>query len=492
MKLRPAAFFIRASVSALAVLTLLTALLSGCGGSAPSPSGSAADTTASAADTTAAAAETDIYSSLPKADYSGYAFRMLQYKEISTVSSFCDAESLNGELINDDIYNRTRVVEGSLDITIRLTLETLDNVNTIMEASILAGEDDYDVFWQHTSYMTQHFLSKGYLQDMSGVSELNFQNPWWDYSAIENISVGKKIFYAFGDLNLQLFDFQAVVAVNHDLVGNYQLEDPYDLTDAGTWTLDKFISLGSGVAADLNGDSKMGDDDLYGYGGGTTETMFGFWHACNTSLFSKDADNIPSYSGVSDKFAEVFSKLCTYFGDRSRCHLGDYTAMFKNGKLLFISCSVGNLSNLRESDVSYGIVPYPKYDEAQDVYYSFVTNQIQPTSIPMTNTYLSRTGTILENLSAQTYRLVRSDYFQNLLNQKYLRDDRSVTNLTAIYASPARFEWDHIYMWGNIADAVLGPGLSNAKADIVSSMAKYEPGVQAALEETLVYTGARG
>lgn len=468
------------------MLLLTAALLSSAFACADKKPSESADIT-TAEETTAADTETLLYENLPEGDYDGYNFRMIQYKETSAITAYCDATELNGEVINDDIYTRSRAIEQKLNIVINFTLETLEKVNTIMKNAIMSAEDAYDVFWQHSSFTTQNFLSKGYLIDQSKIDTLDFNNPWWNKSAIESISIGPKIFYGFGDINIQLFDFQSIITFNKDIIAEYNLESPYDLTEKNEWTIDRFFELGTAVAGDLNGNGKTDDEDMFGYGGYATATMFGFLHGCNTTLFEKDSENIPVYTGINEKYMSVYEKFATFIGNKTISRSNDnYTDIFTNGRLLFMSMSVGQLNPLREIKPDYGIVPFPKYDMDQDKYYSFVTNQIQPTVIPITNSDLSRTGTVLENLSAESYRLVRDDYFTVLLNYKYVRDETSIEMLNLIYESPACFEIEHIYLWANAQDVIAG-GLMKGNTDIASAMAKIEPKMLIAIDETTAY-----
>ena len=101
-------------LSAKILSVLLVILLVSCGGPSGSPSGAdtAADVTA---DAVIAETETDIYADLPKSDFGGYEFRIL-----NNISNFAMttmfAEELNGEPVNDAIYNRNALVEQDLNI----------------------------------------------------------------------------------------------------------------------------------------------------------------------------------------------------------------------------------------------------------------------------------------------------------------------------------------------------------------------------------------
>ena len=77
-------------------------------------------------------------------------------------------------------------------------------------------------------------------------------------------------------------------------------------------------------------------------------------------------------------------------------------------------------------------------------------------------------------------------YFKVLLNYKYVRDETSIEMLNLIYASPACFEIEHIYLWANAQD-VIANGLMKGNTDIASAMAKIEPKMLIAIEETIAY-----
>ena len=52
----------------------------------------------------------------------------------------------------------------------------------------------------------------------------------------------------------------------------------------------------------------------------------------------------------------------------------------------------------------YSILPYPKWDEAQENYYTMVDGGHQIQAVPLTTKNLERAGTILEALNAESYQ----------------------------------------------------------------------------------------
>ena len=90
--------------------------------------------------------EPDLYRDLPAGDYGGADFALLQYEETSAATSTVCVEELNGEAVNDAIYQRTLNVNERLGVNIVFEKTSLSAVNSIMSTSITAGDDFYQVF----------------------------------------------------------------------------------------------------------------------------------------------------------------------------------------------------------------------------------------------------------------------------------------------------------------------------------------------------------
>jgi len=99
--------------------------------------------------------------------------------------------------------------------------------------------------------------------------------------------------------------------------------------------------------------------------------------------------------------------------------------IFANGTALYCESSIEEAGGelLRDAKFDYGIVPQPKYDEAQKEYRCFAVGSYM--AVPTTNTDLSRTGLIYEALNAEGYRQIIPAYEETALKDKYLRDEES-------------------------------------------------------------------
>jgi hypothetical protein len=75
----------------------------------------------------------------------------------------------------------------------------------------------------------------------------------------------------------------------------------------------------------------------------------------------------------------------------------------------------------------FGIVPFPKYDKAQDNYYTVSHDEYSLLCVPVTAdpAKYQMIGAVTEAVAAEGYRSVTPAYFDIALKNKYSRDDES-------------------------------------------------------------------
>ena len=110
--------------------------------------------------------------------------------------------------------------------------------------------------------------------------------------------------------------------------------------------------------------------------------------------------------------------------------------MFPNGQALFLTTLFNNLILLRDSDMDYGIIPLPMYDEAQGEYGGYVGPTYS--SFWAIETFvedLERTGIITELLAYESMNHLTPAYYDYTLKGREVRDDESVECLEIICAN---------------------------------------------------------
>ena len=135
-------------------------------------------------------------------------------------------------------------------------------------------------------------------------------------------------------------------------------------------------------------------------------------------------------------------------------------------------------------EFDFGILPLPKWDEAQENYISPVTafgsNCI---SVPITASDLDRTATISEALSCESMYTVTPEYYEVALEDKMLRDVES-TEMLEIILSTAMIELGYMWNWGSIYGSICTATTSN-NTNLASTFKMLEKMVNRSIESTI-------
>ena len=381
----------------------------------------------------AAETETDLLATLPEASYDGYSFGILAVPEESCVGiqSF-DAAELNGEIINDIVFERNEYVKQRYDVDI-----TLDHMNGAVAASVnlvAAGDETYDLVSDeakyHVSYSTQ-----GIFRDLGKVASLDMDAPWWYADAAKTLTLEGRLFEGYSDLNTQIKERLACEFVNLDMISALALQDPYQLVLEGGWTIDAMRDMAEAAATDKDNDGKLSLEDVGGYvvGIGSYNVLIN-GAGCPTAVRTEDGGvdlNVGNedFIAAAEKIARLVNDAAfTVYLNRD----GWGTDMFAEGRALFREGNLYIYNTLRDYDSYFGILPVPKYDEAQKEYRSMMNNSSMGVSIPASIGDPERTGVILEAMNAYSFLKLKDAYYETMLKGKLARDEESVRMLDVI------------------------------------------------------------
>ena len=483
----------------ISLLLLCALLLAGCAAERQTDGGGDTGSTAGGADTESVAeTETSMYDSLVTEDFGGYTFHML-----NGVSNYAyvllTAEELTGETINDAVYNRNSLVSDHLNVNLEEYIADWNETTPTVDAMILAGDNAYDIFFDESQFSMQ-YVAKGNTADLR-TTELQLAEPWWDAGSIETMSLGDRLYTVNGDLHLMYGESAWVFYVNKQMLTDYSLASPYTLVQEGAWTMDKAGELIRAVATDVDGDGRINTDDQFGlatHGDVSLALLIGG----GQSLLTKNADNIPQWSSLSEAVYNISAKTHEIFFDTNVVFMDGMTPQGKNtaavvnsniidhfsaGKSLFLCEVLGHAKILRGMDNDFGILPVPKYAEDAD-YTTFVARSAQVLMIPVTAgpDALHRTAVILDNLCAESFRTVRQAYYDVQLNGKTIRDEESRDMLEIIFAN-RRYEMAYLFGLNDLGAAYLTATRNGS--DLSSAVAKIEDKCKTALADTLSALG---
>lgn len=403
-------------------------------------------------------------------------------------------EEISGEIVNDAVYDRNLSVSDRLKVT--LNYIKMDDVTGAANTSITAGSDDYQVVVGSAVDIVQYGARGQYynLLNPDNVPYIDLEQPWWAHHYTDQSTIGGKCFFVTGDLALSLTQLAFVTFFNKQMISDMRLEDPYQLVRDGKWTIDKQIEMCNEVYIDLNGNSRVDKEDQFGLGVSDMISYDVYWSAFDLTMFDRDSDGIPYVSTDIEKFQSAVDKIYKLFRETEGTYYAAQTAndgeqddlarKFASNQLLFTTLRIMACDILREMDADYGIIPVPKWDEAQDTYYTFVHDQYSVFGIPSSVQNPDKVSAVLEALAAENYRYVTPAYYDVALNGKYLRDTESSEMLEITMANvKIDFSWIFTSNLGGVAQNLFRYLMRDGSKDFTSKYAKTERSMTKQLEK---------
>ena len=388
-------------------------------------------------------------------------------------------EELNGETLNDAVYNRDTSVEERLNVVINYDLQ--DDTNGLINKNVTAGADEYQLHVGSAVDTVQYGVKGNYYNLLGDYPEyLNLDQPWWSQYYTQQESIMHKAFFATGDLFTSLIKLAFVTYVNLQMIQDYNLENPYELVRDGTWTFDKEMQMAGDIYVDNNNNGEKDDKDTYGM---SLAGMIGldiYWSAFDLTICSKDANDVPALAVDEEKMSAVIEKLYNYkvnydsvwtpLNGGSDSEQDVVAQMLAENRMLFSPLRIMHTDQIREMESSYGLIPLPKWDEAQSNYYTFEHDQYSIGGIPISVQNPSMVSAVFEALAAESYRYVTPAYYDLVLNGKYLRDrDSSEMLEIAMDGIKIDFGWIHTYSVSSISQSLIREILYDPPKDNFSS-----------------------
>ena len=144
---------------------------------------------------------------------------------------------------------------------------------------------------------------------------------------------------------------------------------------------------------------------------------------------------------------------------------------------MFMAEVLGHISNLRDNEANFGVVPIPKLDEAQKDYHSLIGSWgTLMTTIPRSCADLERSGMVLDMMAYESSISLLEPYYNTYLTQKGVRDNDSADMLQIVRTTRTinvgkMFGWTTSMINSiNLSQAAGEASQSSALASAVSSI----------------------
>lgn len=375
---------------------------------------------------------TDPGAVLPDVNYGDADFR-ISTKSESIYEVFTDSEDLSDVLDSALAIRNSNVEERfGVKITPVITMENdLDTQVNEIQAAIDTEDDFYDICLTYV-YSTGRLVVGGYLIDLTSLNYTDLSRSWWMDDVNKEFAIEDTIYAAVGDMSVSLIRTTFAMFYNRTDGDNMYIDEEQttSYTDAviekvrsGDWTMDYFNALIYPIY-----------DDIDEYEGTTVGDYFGFTADNLTCVDNWNfAFDLPMVNQTANGELE-----CVYNTERTTAALdkilGLYNSYgvridrecnwrFANGNALFITSWIDNcLTEFVTMEDTYIILPYPKFDDEQDDYYTGAMDNYSMISVPRTALNLDMISVITEALNMESEAVMNEAYYNQALKGKYLED----------------------------------------------------------------------
>ncbi len=484
--------------AAILALASVGAVLASCGSS---DAGETKTTTADTADTAVVTEEvtTDYMPVFPEKDYGGDDFKFLTSgdsddngRDWQTYDIF--TESATGDVIIDAVYERNMWIEETFNVKIS---EYQGVTMTETKKAVQAGVTEYDAVMTAIANGCS-MGAENYILDLTQVPYIDLKQSWWDQGVLADTSINNRNYIATGDITIVDNEATWVLMFNKQMAQNLDL-DLYQMVYDNQWDMETFYKYAQMAVKDLNGDGKMyGPEDQFGFAT-SDQSSQGLMYASGLKLSSKDGEDYPTIETNLEKLTEVVLAAGRIMSDTDTTIIttkngivdGDGLAasdklrmVFEEGRALFYGEVMACVTRMRNSTTDFGLIPFPKYDLAQENYYHFVHKTAgKGVCIPTTQADPEMAGLIIEAMAAKSVGTVTEAYYDKALTYKYMRDEESAKMLDIILSSRV-YDLAYIYDWGSIYSQIHSL-IANGKDTVASTWDKRLSAAEKALTKTV-------
>ena len=360
-------------------------------------------------------------------------------------------KEINGDVVNDAVYQRNTAVEERLGVKINnITISGTDNYAVAEEVrvAVKAGSDEFDIL-ANSVYSSIMYSAENIFHNLYNCDYLDLEKPYWAQGFNQAASFGEAQYMCTGAAALTLYRYMFVTFFNKDVLAEVTDVNLYDVVNQGKWTLDYQYELANQFYMDLNGNGQQDDTDRYGFICTNMAYIDAYWSSCQLPILTKDENNAYVYSVDLDKLSTAVDKILNLWYNCEGSHIFASVSDAENQligtraiserraattTLRLVSVETAEFRNMTDR---YGIIPIPKMDENQTVYQTFLHDQFTAFGIVSTvkESRLQMMGAFLEAMAEESYKSLVPTYYELALKTKYVSDEESGQMLDMIYRS---------------------------------------------------------
>lgn len=323
---------------------------------------------------------------------------------------------------------RVAEAEALFNVKLESLVLPVDTFNETAITRLISGDSEYDVWAIDNGDSFYPLLAADALLPINeALGESYFDNPRkYANPAVKAFSAGGNV-YVLSSFEILPNGATTWLVFNKDLLEAEGLDDPYELYFSGEWNWENFRRLAVAATKDLDGD---GEADQFGTQGLVTWAYVVSSNGAN--LYVPDEAGRLIYNWNNEAVLEAMS-----FGRQlASIDRVNSTGGFMEGEALMAFQATWQLDGLVDSDVRYGLIPFPKGPHAEN--YSMYTGFIGGLGLPMNSAEPENIAAVMDFLfQPENWESYAEQRYQELINTYCpdLQSARIFTEFLPIYGS---------------------------------------------------------
>lgn len=387
-------------------------------------------------------------------------FEDYEYKLLVTENSFgqsvfmYDSDETPREVCDYALWCRQNLMEERHGLTMSLIIEQQDKAHELLGTAVLSNIQDYCQGAAFYGTEWAALAANGYLYDLNQMDELNLEASYWDQRIQTEFDINGHLFALEGEWHVK-DDLTTIIALYNDTAYESMGYDekygtPYQLVKDGKWTYDVMMSMIKDTWQDLDGDGEHGTGDFWGL---VTETPAPYYFFLGSGqkyitnkggelAFASEDNTIwqTNYNILEDVMSLATNENVIVI-DRDAVGEGDVWSIasniFSTNHALFRTTALSGALRLIDMEDDYGILPLPKYTEAQEGYYCMTSGE--PFMMPVCVSDPGKSALAIEMISYYSLYMggdsLNYAFYDLLAFARLCRNADDVNMLKVVFAS---------------------------------------------------------
>ena len=345
-------------------------------------------------------------------DLKGYEFKIVDFN--THVWAPEEVEDDKNQLSLDIIED----VERTFNCNITVEFVSADKIFDSARPAIMGGDKYADLIGT-TRWAYGQLLAGDLLADLNEIEDMDLTQDFYYKELSELMTFDGKTYAFSADFDERNYT-QFVMYYNKRIWNELGLPDAYQLVRDGKWTWDKCLEYANKALRDYDGNGIVdSESDRWGMAAPSGDLVNAMYASMEGTFFAKNQYGALKMVTTEAENAKKLDFIYDFFQKEKVLYKRDnegYREIFEQGKSLFLSMINNPESGMRDMEDDWGILPMPKWNEAQENYANHVNHNSKIYAMTKTNKNTYEASIIIEALARryQSYEDMSMDEYETI------------------------------------------------------------------------------